>query len=172
MIVADATVLIVLAKMQKLHLLKGVYEEVMMGEVVKAEVLDQGKAIFAPGVEQIEKALDDGWIRVVSLTVQEQEMMRRVLRLRTGLDRGEAESLALALCQGLPLIVDDKEARAMSVTLGIEYLGTAGVLLEAFLGRAMTLEELEEAVEGLSKVMWISPGVVAAILRAARKGRT
>lgn len=70
-----------------------------------------------------------------------------------------------------PLIVDDKAARAMAEILGIEYLGTAGVLLEAFSGGHLSFRELEESVEDLAKVMWISPAVVAAILKSAREGK-
>ena len=40
MIVADASVLIALAKMRRLDLLRGVYGDVLIGPVVKAETVD------------------------------------------------------------------------------------------------------------------------------------
>lgn len=168
MIVADASVLIALAKIGRLELLKEVYGQVIVGEVVKAEVVDQGRAISATGLEHVEKARREGWIRVVGLTAKERSWMRRLLKT-TRLDDGEAESLSLAHRRRLMLIVDDKEARAMAGTLGVGYLGTAGVLLEAYLRGHMPLRELEEAVKGLSKAMWLSPAVVAEILRVARE---
>lgn len=79
MIVADATVLIALAKTQRLQILRLVYDEVLIGQVVSREALDQGKAIAAPGVEQIERAIQDGFLRAVRLTLKEQRLMRRVL---------------------------------------------------------------------------------------------
>ena len=96
--------------------------------------------------------------------------MRRILR-STRLDEGEAESLSLAHGRKLALIVVDKQARALAETLGIAYLGTAGVLLSAYLREHISLEELEEAVRDLSRVMWLSPSVVAEILRVAREAK-
>lgn len=168
MVVADASVLIVLAKTEKLEVLKEVYGQVVIGPIVKREVLEQGKAIAAPGVERIEKAVEDGWIGLVRLTAKEESLMRRIVRT-SRLHEGEAESLAMASSRSLMVIVDDKEARAVAATMRLEFLGTAGVLLEALLRGVLTLEELEEAVKDLSRVMWLSPSVVTEILKRARK---
>jgi len=35
----------------------------LIGPQVKAETVDAGKRILAPGVERIERALDDGWLQ-------------------------------------------------------------------------------------------------------------
>jgi hypothetical protein len=51
-------VLIALAKMRILDL-NSVYGHVLIGPQVKAESVDAGKRILAPGVERIEKALDE-----------------------------------------------------------------------------------------------------------------
>lgn len=59
MIVADAPVLMALAKMRGLELLNSVYGEVLIGPQVKAETVDASKRISAAGVERIEKALDE-----------------------------------------------------------------------------------------------------------------
>ena len=63
MIIADASVLIALAKMRRLDVLRSVHHGVLIGPRIKAETVDAGKEIFAPGVEHIEKALDDGWLQ-------------------------------------------------------------------------------------------------------------
>lgn len=49
--------------------------------------------------------------------------------------------------------MDDKEARALAEAMSLEYLGTAAVLLEAFIKGHLTFERLEDAVEELSKVI-------------------
>ncbi|MEM5802911.1 MAG: hypothetical protein QXO57_03050, partial [Candidatus Aenigmatarchaeota archaeon] len=100
----------------------------------------------------------------------ERRMSQRLLR-STKLDEGEAEALALAQSRRLTLIVDDKEARTMAAILGIEYLGTAGVVMEAYIRGMISLEELEEWVREVSKVMWLSPEVVADILKRAKEVR-
>ena len=71
--------------------------------------------------------------------------------------------------RGLPVVIDDKEARSVAGALGLDYRGTAGVLLEAFLLRRLTHSDLEDAVATLARVMWLSPSVVATILKTARE---
>jgi predicted nucleic acid-binding protein len=66
-------------------------------------------------------------------------------------------------------ILDDKAARSFAEVLGITFLGTAGLLFEAFLKKHWTLAELEDAVEALSQIIWLSPGVVSDILRKTRE---
>ena len=68
MIIADALVLIVLAKMRRLDLLHSLHHGVLIGPQVRAETVDAGKVILAPGVEHIEKAPDDGWLQVARLS--------------------------------------------------------------------------------------------------------
>lgn len=170
MIVADATVLIALAKMGRLELLRQVYDRVVIGGEVQKEVLHQGKAIAAPGVEHIDRAVEEGWIEVTRLTVREKKVMLRILK-STRLGEGEGESIALAHSRELMLIVDDREARALAATMRLQFLGTAGVLLEAFLKGHLTYEQLEDAVKGLSRVLWLSPAVGTEILRRAREAR-
>ncbi len=157
--------------MGRLGLLRQVYDQVNIGEAVKVEVLDRGKAISARGVEQIEQALEERGLRTVRLTAGEHSLTRRIMK-NSGLAKGEAESLALAHGRRWTVIVDDKEARAWARTLNLVYLGTAGVLLEAYGRGLLPFEELEEAVVDLSKVMWLSPAVVAEVLRVARERKT
>ncbi len=170
MIVADASVLIVLSKIGRVRLLRLLYEQVVIGPVVKAEVVDRGKAISAAEVRQVEKGLEESWIREVLTTNREKRLIQRILdSIRLG--EGEAESLALASTRKLIVLIDDKEARAIAKAMEIEHMGTAGVLLEAFIKRHLTYNELEEAVRDLGGVMWLSPDIVTDIMRTAREVR-
>jgi predicted nucleic acid-binding protein len=78
MIIADASVLIALAKMRRLDLLKLIYGDALIGPQVKAETVDAGKRISAPGVERIERALDDGWLQVARLSSKEKNTAQRI----------------------------------------------------------------------------------------------
>jgi len=73
--IADAAVLIALAKMQSLGLLKQLYGQMTLGPSVKPEVIDDGRAVSAPGVEQVEAALDEGWIQLTRLSAREKRTM-------------------------------------------------------------------------------------------------
>ena len=167
MIVTDASVLIALAKLRRLGLLQQVYGEVLVGPIVRGEVIDQGKAVGATEVVAVEEAIRDGWIRVARPTQGERKATHSLLT-RSGLDGGESESMALARSRKCMLVVDDKEARALAAAAGIEHIGTAGVLLEAYFDGHLGLEELEEAVRDLSSVLWLAPAVAIEILRKAR----
>ena len=168
MIVVDASPLIVLAKLQRLGVLNDLYSDVLMGPVVKAETIEAGRAVHALGVEQLETALEDGWLRTARLTVEERDLMQRLTQ-RSRLDQGEAEAIVLASVRELRLIVDDKEARSVATASGVEHLGTAGVLLEAHLLQHLDLGELEVTLRNLSQILWLSPAVVTEILRLARE---
>ena len=78
-----------------------------------------------------------------------------------GLDAGEAESLALASSRKLMVILDDRAARSFAEVMGVTFLGTAGMLFHAFVKKHLTRAELEDAIEVLSRTIWLAPAVVA-----------
>jgi uncharacterized protein len=164
----DASVLIVLAKLRRMQLLRAVYGTVLLGPVVHHEVVIEGQRLRARGIEQVEQALDASWLQVVRPTAAEQTLTVRLSRT-TRLDGGETQALAMAARRKLLLILDDKEARHVAEALGVSYIGTAGVILEAYMRSHLDMAELEDTIEDLTKVLWLSPSVVAAILKKARQ---
>ena len=170
MVVADASVLIALAKTGRIGLLRELYGEVAVGPRVKEEMIEGGREIQAPEVSVIEAAFQGKWMREVAPDASERRLSRRIL---TGsrLHEGEAEAIALASSRKLMVLLDDKEARIVAQAMAVEFMGTAGILLEAFLHRALDFGALEAALEDLSRVIWLSPGVVTEILRRARGAR-
>jgi predicted nucleic acid-binding protein len=166
--ILDASVLITLAKIGRVTLLKALYGQALIGPAVKAEVLDQGKRLAASGVQHVEQAMQDGWLKIAKIVGSEHGLQERLAQT-TNLHQGEIEAISIASKRGLLLIVDDKEARSVASALGITYLGTAGVLLQAFRKKHLTLEEFEDAVGDLTRVLWLSPTVVATILKRARE---
>ncbi len=170
MTVADATPLIALARIHRLELLRDLYRQVLIGAVVKAETIDAGGVARPLGVEQLEAAVDAGWLGVATATDTENDLVQRLSR-RSRLHRSEAESVALASVRELPLVADDKEARSVAKILGVPLIGTASVLLQAYLRRSFGLDSLEKALRDLGETLWLSPSVVAEILRRARKAK-
>jgi predicted nucleic acid-binding protein len=96
----------------QLHIAHGVWEEL------------NAKGGRWPGSEKV--ALAD-WI--------EQHAVRNralVTALRRDLDRGEAETIALAMELGADLVLlDEKEGRHAARRLGLRVVGVVGILLEA-----------------------------------------
>ena len=168
MTVADATPLIALARIQRLECLRELYDQVLIGSVVKAETIDAGRSVRAHGVEQIEAAVDAGWLTIANSTEAESDLAQRLTQ-RSRLHRAEAESIALARVRELPLVVDDKEARSTARAVGVRHVGTVSVLLRAHLRRGLGPDAMESVLLDLGKTLWLSPSVVAAVLRRARE---
>ena len=170
MVVADASVLIALAKTGRIGLLRELYGEVAVGPRVREEVIEGGREIQAPEVSMIEAAFQGKWMREVAPAASERVLSRRILK-GSRLHEGEAEAIALASFRKLMVLLDDKEARIVAQSMAVEFMGTAGILLEAFLRRALDFGGLEDALEDLTQVIWLSPSVVTEILRRARGAR-
>lgn len=168
MVIVDASPLIVLAKIRRLEVLRDLYKQVGIGPAVKREVLDQGKAIAARGVELVEKALEDGSIQPVQLNSEERKLAHHIIHT-SRMAEGEAESLALAHSRKAMIVLDDREARDYAAAKGEKFTGTAGLLLEAFLIGHLNIGQLEDAVSDLSRMLWLSPAIVTEILKRARE---
>jgi predicted nucleic acid-binding protein len=65
--------------------------------------------------------------------------------------------------------LDDKEARAITKSWGLEYTGTPMILYEAFVKGLISYDELIEDLVRLTKVMWISTEVITEIIRRAKE---
>jgi len=166
MIVADASPLIALAKIRRIDLLRLVYGDVLIGPQVKFEVVDAGKKISAPGVERVERAIENGWLQVARLSSKERSRAQAIVS-KSGLGGGEAESIALANSRKLTVILDDREARSLAEAMGVDFLGTAGILFQGFVRKHLRLPEFEDAIQELSQTIWLSAAVVAEVLKKA-----
>src|SRR5215471_812557 len=131
------------------------------------EAVDRGFERGAAEVGFLEQAMKDEWLTVARLTPGERASARRLIQT-SRLDDGEAEALAIAKSRKIGIVIDDKEARTLAAALGIDHMGTAGVLLAAYAKGFLDLHELEDAVSALSRVFWLSPAVVMEIMRRAR----
>ncbi|KXB02109.1 hypothetical protein AKJ43_02470 [candidate division MSBL1 archaeon SCGC-AAA261D19] len=144
MIVSDSTPLIYLAKIGKLPLLKEFFGEVLIAEEVKREVVDRGKERGSPDAFVVEKAMNEGWIRV--------EGTKRMEKLEEfGIHEGEAETISLAVhLNEERILVDQTHARLAAKALGLKPVGTIYVLLKALkqgvIDRGGYLNALEDLV--------------------------
>lgn len=104
-LVADATALIVLARMGRLGLLNLVIDQVLVPSQVLAEVGQQPWLIVTDGTQET-----------------------RYHELCRVLDPGESEAIALAVRESLPLMIDERKGRAVATRLGVAVVGLLGVL--------------------------------------------
>jgi predicted nucleic acid-binding protein len=167
-VTSNTSPLIALAKIERLKLLKDLYDTIVISKFVKVECVDKGKELGAHDTLEIEKAIDEGWITVVELTKRQDSTVQRLIdEMRIGL--GEAGALTLAKDGKMLVILDDKEARAIAKSWDLEYTGTVMVLYEAFVRKLINYDELVEDFAKLAKVMWISTDVTTEIINRAKK---
>ena len=118
--VVNASPIISLAKADRLHLLNDLCRELLVPEAVVAEVL------AGPPADPARQALQRGW----GLTVAPQSVAPSLLEW--GLGAGETAVLSVAMARGpATAVLDDAAARTCARALGIEVIGTLGVVLRA-----------------------------------------
>lgn len=66
-----------------------------------------------------------------------------------GLDEGERYAIALALSQGIPLLIEERQGREVAGQIGIHTSGSVGLFLAAWQDRLISTEEAEGAFQGL-----------------------
>ena len=119
-VVSDSSSLIALASVGQLNLLHGLFGEVLVPGRVWDEVVQENR----PGMGPIAGA---AWIRTVA--VPEDSYL---LALKRDVDPGEAEAMALAAeAQADIVLLDERRARKLAISLGFQVVGAVGVLLRA-----------------------------------------
>jgi len=170
-IASNTSPIIALAKIGRLKLLKDLYGTVLISPFVKAECVDKGKNLGAPDALEIERAINEGWIKVIELTRRQNQITQRLISgARVGF--GEAGALTLAKDKEIPVILDDKEARALAKSWDLERTSTVMVLYEAFVKNLISYDELVEDLAKLVRVMWISADVITDVIKRAKRVMT
>jgi predicted nucleic acid-binding protein len=83
--------------------------------------------VFAPPIVAAEVQTPLSWLRVQAV-----QNAAAVAILKTQMDDGEAEAIALGMELGdVLLILDDKKARRVAQQMGLKVIGTVGMLLRA-----------------------------------------
>ena len=156
-VVADATPLIGLARIDHLDLLLKLFNQIIIPQAVYDEVVTN--APQRPGADAIKQA---SWIQVKSVIDQ-----NKVAYLRADLDPGEAESLVLAEELGADwLLIDEPKARLAAQLLGMRFIGTVGLLLLAKKrGHISQVQPLLEAL--MSQNFHLSQRIYQAVLEQA-----
>jgi uncharacterized protein len=117
-VVSDAGPLISLGRLDLLSVLPKVFAHVQVPTAVLDECMARPDNADAP---RIRAAVDQRWLTVCDA----------VPITRDGLDPGECAAIGRALQIGAGLLADDQAARLCAVELGIDIIGTLGVLVLA-----------------------------------------
>ncbi len=160
-VVSNTSPLTNLASIGQLELLRHLYSEVHIPNGVWDELNAGGKQW--PGRDEVAAAK---W--VVRHIAQNQTLVTALMR---DLDRGEAESIALALELDAELtLLDEKEGQHAAQRLGLRVIGVAGVLLEAKANGAV--DKVRPHLDALRQIagFYVSEPLYQAVLALAGEG--
>lgn len=119
----NASPLIGLAKGKRLHLLKVLYEEVLIPPLVYEDVVTRGRGRAGAGA--VKNTVAKGWIKVVP--VQDPAKIPAEFG-----GKSEGEVIALALWRNADFVImDDRKARKHCDRLGLKWVSTGGVIRDA-----------------------------------------
>jgi predicted nucleic acid-binding protein len=160
-VITNAGPLMALAKLNLLHLLKQLYGRVQFPRSVYEEVV----------IEGINRGFEDAHTLRLFLSQENweptevEDVPDDLASLH--LDRGERESIALALALDGMLLIDEERGREEARRRGITVRGTLGVLIQAYRSGLITADQLcfyfgqiEERTD-----IWISPRLCHRLLR-------
>lgn len=158
-VVADASPLIALARIEELSILQALYGEVLVPSRVFAELRIGGDR---PGAKILNGAHQAGWLQVVE-TGADLASLRAI-----PLDLGEAEAIWLAEQRKdlRFLLIDERRGRQLARQRGLAVVGTGGVLLVA--KQQKLILEVRPYLQKLFDIgYFLAPGLHQEILRLA-----
>lgn len=158
-VVCDTNVIIDFSKIGRLDLLKDVFDEVLIPEEVKEELIIGN----LDGIEDtnIKEALAD-WISIKFV-----EDRFALENLKIHIDKGESASIVLYKEMNADLLaINDLKARGIAYALEIRIIGTLGILLLA--KDKGLIQEIKPIIEKLKKIgAYISSSLYNRILKDA-----
>ncbi len=138
-VVSNSSPLIVLAKIEKLHILKDLFGKITIPKAVWNEIVVKGKG--KPGAEEVEKAK---WIEI-----KEVGDKLSVEVLKGEIEIGEAEAIVLAKELNADLLImDERIPRVIAESIGLRVAGSLAILYIAK-KRGLIDEDFDEIVREL-----------------------
>lgn len=161
MIVSNSSPLIYLSKIGKLSLLKELFNKIKIPKEVYNEVVLKGREGGFSDSYSVEKAVEDGWIEVISIKLDKQ-----IEKFASEIDFGEVETISLALkLKAQLVIIDDSSARTIAESFGLNVKGTLYVLLRAYKKKFISKNDVKNNINSLIRLGFrISPELYGEIL--------
>ncbi|MFO7966494.1 MAG: DUF3368 domain-containing protein [Archaeoglobaceae archaeon] len=161
----DATPLIYLAKVNKLHLLEKIDTELIIPQSVFEEVVVKGRELGKPDALIIERLVDKGDFKIEETDAGESEFYNK-LRENENLSQADVEALFLARKRNCTAIMDEDYARRIAEAEGIHCRGTIYLIFSLLKRDVIGKEEARETVDKMIESGWYcSTDLYAKILR-------
>lgn len=163
MLVFDATPLIYLAKVEKLHLLRDISKKRVIPRAVFEEVVVKGKEAGKVDALIVERLIERGVFQVVE--VEETDIYKK-LKENRNLSKADVEVLALAKIKDGIAVVDEDYARGVADVEDINCGGTVYLILSLLREDVITKREARKIIDDIIEKGWFcSTDLYAKILR-------
>lgn len=159
-VVTNAGPLMVFSKLNVLHLLKALYGRVHFSVSVYQETVTAGMRLGFPDARTLRLFLKQNkWLPKVA-----NDLSADLLTLH--LDRGEKESIFLALTDNALLLMDEERGRMEARERNLDVKGSLGVLIEAYRKGFIDSEQTRFYFGQIAERpdIWISPSLCARLL--------
>jgi predicted nucleic acid-binding protein len=156
-VVCNATPLINFAVINRLDVLQATFGQI----VIPQAVYDETTASGFPGSQPVLQAIATGWLQVRTVSALP-------ANIPPELDDGEREAIALALEIGeRRILIDEREARQVSQSFGLQVIGTLGILLLA--KNNQIVPQIQPLLDAMinSAQYWVSTTLYQQVLRQA-----
>lgn len=141
-VISDTTPIISLLKINQLELLHHLFGEVQVPDAVYEELISNAK--FQKEAEKILRA------EYIKKVVVEDKKSVILLRRATGLDAGESEAIILSdEIKADLLLMDELKGRQVAKQMGLNIMGTVGILMTSFDEELLSAEEIEKCIDVL-----------------------
>ena len=162
--VSNSGPLIHLAKAGLLYLIK--LYDVVIPQEVKREVVDVGKEKGYSDASLVEKAINEGWIKVIEVNVNKK--FAEIAKL-AGLHEAEIGVIYYAYQNKITALLDEDPARIFARGLGVKVKGSLGLLIEGLKEGLITYQEALKGLDKLADVMYLSSSVYKLVLKEIEK---
>jgi predicted nucleic acid-binding protein len=154
-VIFDNCVLSNFALSESLYIIKRLYaDRSYITDFVMAENI-KGILKGYRGLSLIRDALNEGWLKVI--TLRSKDEIRLFERLSLSLGSGEASCIAVARTKGLVFACDDRTVRREAVLLDIRLTGTIGILIRAVRRGLITSKEANKILNRMIEYGFYSP---------------
>jgi len=148
-VVSDAGPLIHLAQINKLHLVKKLFNKVFVTPKVKREVFDEGVKLGHVDAQIVGKAIEEGWIIVEDIP---ENVASASKRLAEGENISQADAGTLLLAKEKRAeMVDEKALSDLAKMYGLKAWNTWTILLETLRRGFIEISDIESAITELGK---------------------
>ncbi|PSB04956.1 DUF3368 domain-containing protein [Merismopedia glauca] len=156
-VICNATPLINFAAINRLDILQAVFGKVTIPQAVYDETTDSN----FPNSQIIVQASNSDWLQVCTVTLT-------IGNIPPELDAGEREVITLAIERSQhKVLIDEKKARQVAQELGLQVIGTIGILLLA--KNKQVIPEISPLLDAMIDIAryWVSKSLYQQVLQQA-----